>query len=128
MQVDLAKVNNLIDKNDNEFKYWLDRYKYFNRYPEQSQFDYQQQGEIFLAELEGLLAENTYLLGYNISVADIAIMPFVRQFAHVNRELFYSLPYPQLQKWLRAWLEHDVFLQAMVKLKPWEVENAYMFG
>lgn len=118
--VDLASADALIERNDNEFKHWLDRYKYADRHPELTQLDYRQNGEMFLQELEGLLAKNRYLLGENISIADIGIMPFVRQFAHVDREVFYSLPYPNLQRWLRDWLEHPIFQQIMVKFQPWQ--------
>lgn len=129
LQVDLAYVNTLIDQNDNDFKYWLDRYKYFNRYPEHSQLEYRQRGEAFLQELDSMLAKNRYLLGATISVADIAVMPFVRQFAHVDRQVFYQLPYPNLQQWLQGWLQHDLFLQAMVKQQPWaEGAPAVIFG
>ena len=120
LNTDLVSANALIDRNDNEFKHWLDRYKYADRHPELSQLDYQQKGEVFLQALESLLAKNRYLLGSNISIADIGIMPFVRQFAHVDREVFYSLPYPNLQKWLRDWLDHPVFLQAMIKFPTWQ--------
>ena len=41
-----------IRKNDSEFKYYLDRYKYHQRYPQQSQYEYRQQAESFLQELE----------------------------------------------------------------------------
>lgn len=75
---------------------------------------------MFLQVLEGLLAEGEYLLGSKVSVADIGIMPFVRQFAHVDQEVFYGLPYPHLQRWLRHWLAHPLFQQAMVKFKPWQ--------
>lgn len=117
---DLAGANALIDQNDNEFKHWLDRYKYADRHPERSELEYRQQGEAFLQVLEHLLAEHTYLLGARISMADIAIMPFVRQFAHVNREVFYNLPYLHVQQWLKEWLEHPVFMQVMHKYKPWQ--------
>ena len=48
-------------------------------------------------------------------MADICIMPFVRQFAHVDQHVFYSLPYPHLQQWLA----HPLFQQVMVKFPPW---------
>lgn len=115
LNTDLAKADRLIQQNDHEFKHWLDRYKYSDRYPEQSQLEYRQQGEKFLQTLENLLTENTYLLGNSISKADIAIMPFVRQFAHVDRDTFYALPYPKLQQWLKHWLEHPVFELIMRK-------------
>lgn len=120
LNIDLVSANTLIDQNDNEFKHWLDRYKYADRHPELTQSEYRQQGEVFLQVLEQLLAKNRYLLGSNISIADIGIMPFVRQFAHVDQEVFYSLPYPNLQQWLRDWLEHPVFQHVMIKFQPWQ--------
>ena len=119
----LLEANALIDKNDNEFKYWLDRYKYADRHLEMSQTEYRQQGEVFLQLLEELLTKNSYLLGGSITIADIGIMPFVRQFAHVNRNVFYDLPYPNLQRWLQDWLSHPLFLQAMTKFKPWQEKD-----
>lgn len=115
----LARAKPLIDQNDNDFKHWLDRYKYFERHPDRTQSDYRERGEVFLQVLERLLVKNRYLLGEHISLADIAIMPFVRQFAHVDRDVFYRLPYPRLQRWLMAWLDHPLFIQAMVKYQPW---------
>ena len=116
----LLEANALIDKNDNEFKYWLDRYKYADRHIEMSQTEYRQKGEAFLQLLEELLTKNPYLLGKSVTLADIGIVPFVRQFAHVDRDIFYSLPYPNLQRWLQDWLSHPLFLQAMTKFQPWQ--------
>ena len=120
LNTDLVRAHALIEQNDQQFKHWLDRYKYADRHPQFSQLEYRQQGEVFLQVLEELLGKNTYLLGDHISIADIGIMPFVRQFAHVDREVFYSLPYPHLQQWLTDWLEHPAFQQVMVKFKPWQ--------
>lgn len=120
LNTDLARANALIEQNDHGFKHWLDRYKYADRHLEFTQLEYRQKGEVFLQVLEGLLSKNTYLLGASISIADIGIMPFVRQFAHVDRAVFYSLPYPQLQQWLQDWLEHPAFLQIMNKYQPWQ--------
>lgn len=116
----LPQANALIAQNDNEFKYWLDRYKYADRHPEMTQSEYRQRGEAFLQALETLLSRNDYLLGDKVTTADIGIMPFVRQFAHVDREVFYSLPYPKLQQWLQHWLDHPLFLQVMTKFEPWQ--------
>lgn len=119
----LQQTNALIDKNDHEFKYWLDHYKYADRHPEMTQEEYRQRGEGFLEVLEALLTKHFYLLGDKVTIADIGIMPFVRQFAHVDRDVFYSLPYPNLQRWLLHWLEHPLFLQAMSKYQPWQEED-----
>ncbi|WP_314886266.1 glutathione S-transferase [Psychrobacter immobilis] len=116
----LHQGNTLIEQNDQEFKHWLDRYKYADRHLEMTQTEYRQKGEAFLQILEALLTKNTYLLGDNVTIADIGIMPFVRQFAHVDRDIFYSLPYPKLQIWLKNWLAHPLFIQAMTKFQPWQ--------
>lgn len=116
----LNKAKALIDKNDNEFKYWLDRYKYADRHLEMTQLEYRQRGELFLQVLEKLLTKSSYLLGQSVTLADIGVMPFVRQFAHLDRDVFYSLPYPNLQRWLQHWLEHPMFLQMMKKYQPWQ--------
>ncbi len=116
----LHQGNTLIEQNDQEFKHWLDRYKYADRYLEMTQTEYRQKGEAFLQILEALLTKNTYLLGDSMTIADIGIMPFVRQFAHVDRDVFYSLPYPKLQIWLKNWLAHPLFIQAMTKFQPWQ--------
>lgn len=119
----LHEANALIDKNDNDFKHWLDHYKYADRHLEMTQEEYRQRGEAFLQVLEELLTKNLYLLSDSATIADIGIMPFVRQFAHVDRDVFYSLPYPNLQRWLQHWLEHPLFLQAMTKFQPWQEED-----
>lgn len=116
----LPQANTLIAQNDSEFKHWLDRYKYSDRYLEMTQTEYRQRGEAFLQTLEALLTKNHYLLGDSITVADIGIMPFVRQFAHVDRDVFDSLPYPKLQQWLQSWLDSPLFAQAMTKFQPWQ--------
>ncbi|MGP5209474.1 glutathione S-transferase [Psychrobacter alimentarius] len=119
----LSQAEALIAQNDNEFKYWLDRYKYADRHTEMTQTEYRQRGEVFLQVLEARLTKSRYLLGDSVTVADIGIMPFVRQFAHVDRDTFYDLPYPKLQQWLQNWLAHPLFLQAMVKFQPWQEED-----
>ncbi|WP_201509705.1 glutathione S-transferase [Psychrobacter alimentarius] len=119
----LSQAEALTAQNDNEFKYWLDRYKYADRHTEMTQTEYRQRGEVFLQVLEARLTKSRYLLGDSVTVADIGIMPFVRQFAHVDRDTFYDLPYPKLQQWLQDWLAHPLFLQAMFKFQPWQEED-----
>ncbi len=112
--------NELINQNDNEFKYWLNRYKYADRYPEMSQTEYRLRGEVFLQVLETLLTNHTFLLSDKASLADISIMPFIRQFAHVDQKIFYDLAYPKVRQWLQYWLQQPYFLQAMTKFEPWQ--------
>ncbi|MGQ7862680.1 glutathione S-transferase [Pseudomonas sp. 32A] len=105
----------LIEENDQGFKYQLDRYKYAERYPEQPMEHYRAEGEVFLSKLEGLLAQREYLLAGHLSLADVALAPFVRQFAHVDRAWFERAPYPRLQDWLQRFLESPLFIAVMAK-------------
>ena len=73
----------LIEANDSVFKVLLDRYKYAIRYPEQPMEHYRAQGVGYLQRLEDLLAHTPYLAGPALSLVDVALAPFVRQFAHV---------------------------------------------
>nr|WP_262410256.1 glutathione S-transferase [Pseudomonas fluorescens] len=109
------RVLDLITENDQVFKHHLNRYKYAERYPEQPMEHYRAEGEVFLQTLEGLLAENDYLLAEQLSLADVALAPFVRQFAHVDREWFAGTPYRQLQAWLQRFLESPLFIAVMAK-------------
>ena len=109
------RVLALIAENDQVFKHHLNRYKYAERYPEQPMEHYRAEGEVFLHKLEGLLAENDYLLAEQLSLADVALAPFVRQFAHVDREWFAGTPYRQLQAWLQRFLESPLFIAVLAK-------------
>ena len=92
-----SQTETLIESNDNDFKAWLDKYKYWERFPQQPQLYYRERAEEFIALLENLLEKHRFLLGQTLSVADIAIFPFIRQFAFVDKEWFDSAPYPNLQ-------------------------------
>ena len=114
----------LIEENDTSFKHNLDRYKYPERYPDEQALDYRTEGEVFLQKLEQYLNQHRYLLGEHISIADIAIMPFIRQFAHTDKTWFDRAPYPQLQKWLAGFLESELFLSVMKKYPAWQPGDA----
>ena len=109
------RVLALIAENDQAFKHHLNRYKYADRYPEQPMEHYRAEGEVFLRALEALLADRFFLLAEHLSLADVALAPFVRQFAHVDREWFASAPYPRLQTWLQRFLESPLFVAVMAK-------------
>ena len=115
----LSDMLSLINDNDNDFKGWLDQYKYADRYPEQTPEYYREQGEVFLKKLENRLSHHPFLFGIEMRLADIAIMPFVRQFAHVDKKWFEAADYPFLQIWLQAWLESDDFQKIMFKYLKW---------
>lgn len=110
----------LIEHNDNGFKNALDRYKYADRFPEQSAKDYRAQGETFLEKLERQLTQSEGLVANELTLADYAILPFIRQFAFVDMGWFESSPYPAVRNWLQAFLNSALFLQIMHNYPQWQ--------
>ncbi|MEL1086645.1 glutathione S-transferase [Pseudomonas sp. OB66] len=108
-------MEKLIEGNDQIFKSALNRYKYAERYPERPMEAYRAEGALFLQKLDELLEGRDYLLADHPSLADIALLPFVRQFAHVDREWFAQTPYIRLQAWLQRLLESELFTSIMKK-------------
>ena len=119
-----ANMPDLIAFNDGEFKYWLDKYKYADRHPDHTPEYYRTQTLPFLSRLEELLSQSDFLLGNSISLADVAIMPFIRQFASVDSNWFAQINYPLLQQWLKAFLDSNLFSRIMQKYKPWQAQDA----
>ncbi len=114
-------IRDLIDENDGPFKSALDHYKYHIRFPEKSREEYRSEGEAFLAKLETRLSRHAYLTGPEPTCADVAIFPFIRQFANSDRTWFDQAPYPALQAWLERWLSSDRFVTIMKKRPLWKV-------
>ena len=115
----LALPGGVLYFNDNEFKHALDHYKYADRYPEHTMEIYRQQGEVFLQQLEEKLTINDYLMGPEISLTDMAVFPFIRQFAYVDKDWFDQTSYTKLQKWLEQLLNTKLFHQVMRKYPRW---------
>jgi len=73
----------------------------------------------WLQGLEARLTRSACLFGERASLADMAIAPFVRQYAHVDREWFDAQPWPYMRAWLDAWMESALFARVMAKYRPW---------
>jgi len=119
----LDEINDLIKFNDNIFKIHLDHYKYSDRFPQHPQLSYREKGEVFLQQLEKRLNTHRYLLSSKPCLADIALFPFIRQFAYVDINWFEQSPYPKLRKWLHFWLESDLFQSIMKKQATWQEDQ-----
>ena len=117
----------LIDNNDGEFKNYLDRYKYADRYPEHSQQFYREQAEKTLVLLERLLTANGCLLNEKWSWADMALLPFIRQFAFVDKNWFDQAPYPALKHWLDDFLQSSLFKSIMLKYPQWQPQQPAIY-
>lgn len=105
----------LINENDFSFKKNLDRYKYADRFPEYSKEYYRAQCELFINVLNEKLKSKNYLMTEKISLADIAIFPFIRQFSLVDEDWFLNSKYRELKKWLQRFIESQMFKDVMKK-------------
>jgi glutathione S-transferase len=122
----VADMLALITANDGPFKHSLDRYKYPHRFiaehqaSEAARFAQRHRGvgAAWLCTLEPQLG-NRHLFGKQASLADMALLPFVRQFAHTDAAWFAAQPWPHLQAWLAAFEVSRLFASVMGKHQAW---------
>jgi len=110
----------LIKRNDGEFKNALDRYKYPGRYPDEDCTNAFDRGAEILKDLNERIEKNGHLVEDYTTLADIAIFPFIRQFAAVDSKRFEDLNLKPLENWLDSHLESDLFKAIMPKFTPWQ--------
>lgn len=118
----LQDMRDLIATCDGPFKRALDRYKYPNRYESEGvvREDQRSTGLAFLETLNARLSGQKNLFGKHVSLADIAIFPFIRQFANTDRDWFDALELKPLQAWLERHVESELFKRIMPKFKQWK--------
>ena len=124
------EIFNLIDINDKEFKYHLDRFKYANRFNYEDLETHRNSGMEILLSLNNRLENHSkkgkslFLINGKESLADWAIWPFVRQFRIAdikkfdqNNEIIF------LKYWLSYFLTHEKYPIVMKKNEPWRKQN-----
>lgn len=119
----------LIARNDGPFKAVLDRYKYPERHPERNREDHRQEAiDVFIGPMNQRLASTPFLLGARPSLADMATVPFIRQFAQVDADWFAQAPFTALQTWLQGLTTSALFQTVMrARHMPWVAgQNAVM--
>jgi glutathione S-transferase len=104
---------------DDEFKTCLNAYKAAKRYREDNVIECRQACEVFIQELENRLIESSFLMSAQESLADIALVPFIRQFAKVERQWYLQSPYPRVRQWLNFYLQSGMFTKVMAKHEFW---------
>jgi len=119
-QKEQEQIKALINKNDTEFVKLLRPYKYSEKYPDYSPESCKQEiQDKFLDKYEEMLEGNLFLLRLK-SITDIAILPFIRQFAMVDQEWFYNSKYKNIITWLKRFTDNPDFQNiVMAKYKPW---------
>lgn len=117
----------LVRRNDGDFKHHLDRWKYPQRYASETltpDANRDRALDVLLRTLEVRLQGAPFLGGSTLCATDLAVMPFVRQFAAVDPEWFATLDLPSVRSWLNGWLVNPLFAACMVKL-PAEGANRF---
>ena len=104
-----------ISRNDNEFKFHLDRYKYPNRYEDMDEVEQRTLASIYLMDLDERLGSEAPL---SEALSD-GLFPFVRQFANHDRDWFDVQPWTNVLEWLKENLESEAFKVCMKKHKQW---------
>ncbi|MEL7114545.1 MAG: glutathione S-transferase [Pseudomonadota bacterium] len=118
--LDMPSVGwDLIAEADGPFKAALDRTKYHSRYGSDPEVERGKAME-FLAKLNAHLHGARYLFGDQPSVADIAILPFVRQFAFVDKARFDAEAGADLCRWFERFLNSASFGAVMQKYPVWQ--------
>jgi glutathione S-transferase len=109
-----------IDVYDRQFKPCLERYKAAKRYHETNIKECREACEKFIEDLDKRLSEHDYIFGECESLADIAILPFIRQFAKVERQWYVQSSYFSLKIWLDRYLQSAMFNKIMAQHPIWE--------
>ena len=109
-----------ISECDEGFKHWLDRYKYAERYPKHTAEDCRQNAEGFIQRLEDQLSVSDWMGGGAANAVDVALFPFIRQFAGVDVAWWQETPYAFTQQWLARWVDSALFSTIMAKYPRWE--------
>lgn len=123
-QDDLTVALQWVARCDDKFKPQLDRYKYPDRFDIADRQEPRNAAGGFLEDLNQRLTEAPSLSGAHWGLADAAIAPFVRQFAHTDRAWFASQPWPKLQTWLADFEASALFERVMNKYPPWQPGQA----
>jgi glutathione S-transferase len=109
----------LIARNDGDFKFHLDRYKYPHRYGLADGLAHRELARGFLDHLQDRLTIQGFLAGARFGLADAAIAPFVRQFAHTDPSWFATQAWSNLAQWLQDFEASAAFAQVMEKHPVW---------
>jgi len=125
----LSEMLKLINEFDSEFKACLEQYKCAKRYQEDNIEECRVACQHYLHRLEQRLSKHAFLISDNESLADIALIPFIRQFARVERQWYLQSPYPKVRLWLNKYLQSVMFSKVMTKHPLWlDSKQEVIFG
>jgi glutathione S-transferase len=110
-------------KNDGPFKDALDHTKYFVKFPDFDAKLEQEKALEFLTDLNEQIGKSNWMFGKGCSLADMALLPFIRQFSNIDKNWFYAQNLPNVHRWLDHFLQTDLFTKIMKKYDVWIKES-----
>ena len=108
----------LIDKVEKKFKPHLDKTKYASRYPNDDSKVSRRLAIDFLIDFDKKI-KGQFLFGNLPKLADVAIFPFVRQFANIDINWFNKFEWKKLKDWLDFFVESKMFIKSQKKFDQW---------
>lgn len=115
----IDQMMELINHFETDFRPIINAYKEARRAGLEKSDDHRKRGEAFILELETMLQDQDFFFGKNISLADITIFPFIRQFSNVEKKWFRAQNYPRLTLWLDQIVDGPIFKRTMRKVPLW---------
>ncbi len=118
----LQRMDQWVAATEAKFKPHLDAYKYSSHLAPENWLPHRQAAQEFLAALAAELGTSAYFWRSTMGYTDVAILPFVRQFANVDLAWFRTLEHPALIAWMERMLQHPLFTQVMHKYPEWSTD------
>ncbi len=125
----LPQMLSFIHQFEQEFSRALNAFGCAKRYHEDNEQQLREQCAVELAKLEILLSRHPYLFSERESLVDIAVMPFLRKFARIDKRWFRTCPYPRLRQWLNGYIQSPTFSKVMKSYPLWlDAKEDVYFG
>ncbi|WP_413111765.1 glutathione S-transferase [Thaumasiovibrio sp. DFM-14] len=115
----LSAMMTFIARFEHEFIPALNAYGCAKRYHDENEDECRHACEVYLASLESRLIQYPFLFSSHESLVDIAVLPFLRKFARIDKAWFRQSPYPRLREWLNGYLQSQMFSKVMAKHELW---------
>ena len=109
----------LVELNDNEFKVNLDRYKYPDRFDDAASMEFHRNKCLEILNSFNQRLDGGFMMGNGLTIADLILVPFVRQFANTDRDWFEQQDIPNVKRWMNGILQSELFISSMTKYKQW---------
>lgn len=115
----LPTMLTIIEEFENHFVPALNAFGCAKRYHEKNACELRNACEIELAKLEVKLNEHAFLFSAEESLVDIALLPFLRKYARIDKQWFRNSPYPKLKAWLNRYIQSPQFSKVMKNYNLW---------